>query len=93
MGTSMDMSPADNVNLIYFMENYLVQFVDDSFFNGVYSNIVCPLNIQICELILNYRIIERYPANRFVDKNNNRPFENAHDENVQYLLVYERKKK
>lgn len=93
MGTSMDMTPAENVNLIYCMEDHLIKLMNDSNFNGIYSNGVCPLNAQIGELILDYRIIEKYPVNRYVDKNNNRPFENAPNDIVQYVQVYAPKKR
>ena len=89
----MDMTPPENVRLIYHMEDHLIKLMNDSNFNGIYSNGVCPLNAQICELILDYRIIEKYPANRFVDKNNNRPFGNAHNDIVQYVQIYEPKKR
>lgn len=89
MGTSMEVSPAENVSLIYHMENHIINLANDGHFTGVYSNGACPLNAQICELILGYKTIKEYFANRFVDKKENRPFKNANDNIVQYIQIYE----
>jgi hypothetical protein len=92
MGTSTALNPEDNVRIILMMENHLLKVLKDKNFRAIVSINACPLNTQINKTIHGYKTVKEFPANRFIDKNGQRPFQQADDTVRACVQVFENNK-
>lgn len=90
MGTSTSLDAEDNVRVIYMMEEHLLKKLNQEKFKAIVSINACPLNTQINKSILGYKTVKEFSANRFVDKNGQRPFESAEDYIKACVQIYEK---
>jgi hypothetical protein len=92
MGTSSALEPEDNVRIIFMMESYMLKLLRNKNFRAIVSINSCPLNTQINKTIHGYKTVKEFPANRFIDKHGQRPFQEAEDNVRACLQVYENTK-
>lgn len=93
MGTSTSLDAEENIHIVLMMEDHLKTLLKEKNFKAIVAIETCPLNAQIHKSIHGYKAVMDFPANRYVDKNGQRPFQQAKDSVKACVQVYENDEK
>ena len=78
MGTSMALSPQDNVAVMSFMENEVIKLARRMKCHGILTTNTNPLTQQLAQKVYGYETIQDYQINEF-ESNGKKPFGSAPD--------------
>lgn len=88
MGTSTSFTPEENIRVVFMMEDHLIRLLSERNFKVIVAIESCSLNAQIHKSIHGYETVKEFQANRFINKNGQRPFESAADTLKTFVQVY-----
>lgn len=79
MATSKTLSSAQNIQVMSFMEKEILRKAKDKNFKAIVTTNTNQLTQQIGEEVYGYKTLKEFQINRYVDKDGNRPFQQAKD--------------
>ncbi|KAL1137996.1 hypothetical protein AAG570_009691, partial [Ranatra chinensis] len=80
MGTDKKLSPAENVEIIEFMEKENIHLATSRGFHGIFTTNTNPLTQQLGTDVFHYETMHNYQVNQYVAPDRTRPFRKAPDE-------------
>jgi hypothetical protein len=79
MGTAANLSARDNIGVMAFMESESIKLATTKGFKGIISTNTNPITQQFGESVFGYQTIAEFHMNKYTDRNGNRPFAKASD--------------
>ncbi|XP_075232512.1 nonribosomal peptide synthetase ebony [Lycorma delicatula] len=79
MGTNQNLTPAENVSVMQFMEEEVIRLALHSDFTSIFTTNSSPLTQQLGTDIFGYRVLREYRVNQYTATDGSKPFGRAPD--------------